>query len=429
MALWVFSQCVAMATILVLGVRLLPKIGALRRADVVVLMTRWGHGHTITGPDIARRVYRGKRCVFVVLSEFPLHNWKTALMWPDISVLFVPYTLGFRWKESPVSLPYPRWYIRLMPRALDKLARVLAKPGTPVLSLHQLYTSIPIPKSLQAPFDPRTGWWRAEPDERLRFLNVAYIWLQREVPVPHVHLPERWRRRVRSRLSAVVGQQQKPFCCLYLRQKGAGSSLSFESRRVGSPLVDYLDGVQALIQAGYQVAVTGDVQVPPGMSAQFGGMLVDARALRIDPQVFSLYAATEAALFVGETGGGTWLPGINGISRLVLNAYPYYYGYPNCWMFYKYVTDAQGRLVPYRELFEHHAYDWDLPGMTIHNNTGEEIRDAIAAFLQDLGHPAPAAEQGFQFPEHTWAFHARSKLSSTWLRRYRSSVPSEVRVP
>ena len=426
-ARWLVSQWAALLTGLTVGVRLVPNIRAVRHAEVVVLMTRWGHGHTITGPDIARRRYKGKRCIFIVLSEYPLHNWKTALMWPDITVLFVPYTLGFRWRQSPVSFPYPKWYVRLMPRALNKFARLVAPQDAAIISVHQLYTEVPFPQHLQAMFDPKTAWWRAEPDERLKFLNVAYIWLLREVPAPSVHLPERLRHKIKRRLIQAAGKEGKGLCCMYLRQKGAGSTLSFESRRVGSPLEDYVPGIETLIQNGYQVTVTGDVSVPKGMLSHFGGMLIDADALRVNPQVLSVYCATEADIFIGETGGGTWLPGINGIPRLVLNAFPYYYGYPNTWMFYKFVTDARGQLVPYQALFDEHAYDWDLPGMTIHNNSSHDIHSAIVSFLHDIRILGDVSHQNqFQFPKHTWAWHAQSKLSHAWLRKYSSTVPSEV---
>ena len=36
---------------------------------------------------------------------------------------------------------------------------------------------------------------------------------------------------------------------------------------------------------------------------EFGGTFVDAGSVGIDEQVFSLYAATESRLFIGETGG------------------------------------------------------------------------------------------------------------------------------
>jgi putative glycosyltransferase (TIGR04372 family) len=248
----------------------------------------------------------------------------------------------------------------------------------------------------------------------------------REVPAPKVQLPSQWRELLQRKLAAAAPSGKVKSCCLYLRQKGADSASAYETRRVGSPLEDYVDSIRLLNQAGYQVLVTGDVYVPSDLVHEFRGMLVDSRALGVNQQLFNLYAATEPDVWVGETGGGTWLPGINGIPRLVLNAFPYFYGYPNSVMFYKYVTDQAGELVPFQELFAHHAYDWDPPGWTVHNNTSREILDAIADFLEEVEGTEGKTAKGegeFQFPEHTWAWHAGARLSGAWLRRYHGLIP------
>ncbi len=150
-------------------------------------------------------------------------------------------------------------------------------------------------------------------------------------------------------------------------------------------------------------------------------MVLSSEFVGVKNDLWNLYAASEADIFVGETGGGTWLPGANGIPRLVLNAYPYFHGYPNSWMFYKMVRDQGGHLVHYRELFQKYAYSYEVPeGMTVHANTDEEITQAVAQFLTDIQAPfeTPTSEYGDFIPEHTWFRQAKAKLSPAFVRKF-----------
>ncbi len=186
-----------------------------------------------------------------------------------------------------------------------------------------------------------------------------------------------------------------------------------------------MGAIELLVNSGYQVWLTGDRDLPKPVFERFRGMVVSADYLGVKSNVWSLYAATEADIFVGETGGGTWLPGVNGIPRLVLNAYPYFYGFPRSWMFYKTVRDQAGHLMDYRELFRKYAYSYDIPpGMAVHPNTREEIAEAVSQFLMDIQTPsetlAPPEYDDF-IPEHTWFKQAHARLSPAFVRLFAAS--------
>lgn len=389
---------------------LLRAFPSLRRADVTVIMGEGGFGHTVTGPDALRRVFKGRRLAFIVLSEYGRHNRRVAQIWPDVAVIFMPLNLGMRIGRRIFACGLVKWYKRVAPEAVIALCRAMGQPGAEVFSLMEFYERLPLPSGLRSAIDGRLSrvhWW-----------HIAYTRLIREVPAPRVRIPERWRSTVSHGLARLGpgNVDGRWLCCLYLRQKGQGSDDIANRRRIGSPLEEYVAGIRVLIGAGYQVLLTGDVALPPPLFRSFGGLLVDARSAGVDKDVFSLFAATEADIFVGEVGGGTWLPGVNGIPRLVFNAFPYFYGFPNSWMYFKILTDQGGRPVDYRDLFANHAYDWEARGLKVHNNSSQEIAEAIVCFLQDLERPGEVSGNALMFPEYTWMRHAEARVSPVWLR-------------
>src|SRR5262249_13835945 len=162
-----------------------------------------------------------------------------------------------------------------------------------------------------------------------------------------LRLPCLVRDRIRSKLVAITKHGGVRLCGLYLRRKGEDSSDHTTNWRVGSPLFEYLPPLELLNDAGYQVILVGDGVLDPITFERCGGMLVDARSVNVNKDILDLFGATEVDIFIGETGGGLWLPGINHIPRLHLNAYPYFVAKPNSWIYYKTVTDRDGKLIHY----------------------------------------------------------------------------------
>ena len=254
---------------------------------------------------------------------------------------------------------------------------------------------------------------------------MGYFLLLTEVPAPAVRITPRWRDKLRRKLSRVpaLSQNIRGICVLYLRQKGVTSQDITERVRNGSPLEDYLPAVRLLNREGYQVLLTGDVELTPTLYREFGGMLADAKSLKIDERWFSLYALSEADIFVGENGGATHVPLINQIPCLILNVFPYFHGFPNSWMVYKTVRDQAGNLVHYDRIFSCHAFDYEIPGMTVHDNSSEEILQAVSSFLQDIQHgdqPDPNARVMARLPEHMRVRLTGARLSPAWLSLYQN---------
>ena len=381
------------------------------RAEVVVVMDEGGFAHTVTGPDLTRRMFSGRRCVFVSLESVWPYNRAIAAMWPDVRLLF--FSLNPRLGKRVVHLR--AWASQRLRDAVSALAcwviRRMAPAAARVVALPELQ------RMLAAAAPSAVG----NLHDSLRW-PMAYFALQRDVMAPPLRLPDHLRNGVLASLDRVeggavpVGEMRR--CCLYLRQKGAGSPDITSTRRVGSPVEDYRPALWCLVTHGYQVLVVGDVPVPGAIAREFHGMVLDAVALGVEAEVFDLYAATEADIAIGEAGGGLWLPVLNRIPTLIVNAFPYYLAFPGAWVHYKTARDSGGRLVHYSKLFADHAYDYELPGMTVHNNSPDEIRAAVACFLEDVGNPSAwerAATVVETLGAHTWLRLADARLSRAWL--------------
>src|SRR3989338_8133387 len=361
---------------------LVARFRLLQRVDVVIVMPEGGFGHTIYGPDMARRFFANQRCLVLVLSEDRRHNRRVAALWPDLHMVFLPLSFGIPWGRWRISLGDPHQMKPILDRLVRRTVRGLRRSPVQIYSLMELYERVARLALSSEPSDAVPFAYRA---------LIGYFTLLRDVPVPPMRLPRAWQRSVETALGRLgttmpFGQPIRS-CCLYLRQKGLGSSDLTNSRRVGSPPEAYLPAIRLLTEAGYRTLVVGEVDVPEAVYTRYGGMLVDAKRLGVRRDLFALYAGTTADLFIGENGGGLLPPLVNGIPSLSLNAFPYGHGFPNSWVYYKTVRDQEGRLVPLAKLFAEHTHDWELQGMSVHHNSAEEITRAVSCFLEDVAQP------------------------------------------
>ena len=107
---------IRVATILVLPVsamvwlmHLLRYVSDIRRSDVVVLMTNPpAFAHTIVGPDVARRMFKGQQCLFLVAFWKFGFNPLVSEIWSDIDVRFIRRVCSKRDMSTSSMGPHPR---------------------------------------------------------------------------------------------------------------------------------------------------------------------------------------------------------------------------------------------------------------------------------------------------------------------------------
>jgi len=387
-----------------------------RQTDVVVVMPEGGFGHTIHGPDVARRLYVGQRTVFVVLSEYQRHNCASSLIWPDISVFFLPLSIGFRASGRAWAFGQTPWLKNVIPPIIFALARWMSGSRIRRSTLMQLYTDIPVNEAYRREI-------AVIPAHRRHHLAVFRLMDETPAPPP-VHLPDKIRQPVVERLARLRNSSdiQERLCALYLRQRGPGDASTFG--RDGSTPDEYRAAIQLLVASGYQVLLTGDRILSVELYEEFRGMLLDYRFAKVDRKLFNIFAATEPHIFIGEHGGGSLLPGINRIPRLLVNMFPYYVALPHSWMYYKTVTDETGKMIHFKTLFSKYPYDFELPGMTLHSNTSNELAAAVKAFISDIAHPGPDpyANVLAGLSDNVWIKHLNdARLSPAFVRLFEGS--------
>lgn len=397
--------------------------GELRLSEAIIFMTKGGFGHTISGTDAARRFFRGKRPVFIIFSGSRRHNSKASVIWPDIRVIFITLNIGFKTPFGPLELPCAGRYKDNFIKVTSYFIKMI-NASADFYNLWDVYKKLPLPGEMGR-CEPKPRYLIEKPHYSPHLWPIAYFKLLRDVPAPKVHLPEKIRKKISSRLNLIlpgnISPYERRFCCLYLRSKGGDSKNITERSRAGSDFVDYIPAIKLLNKFNYQVLIVGDVIPDKKRMKEFNGMAANFSALRIPVEYFYLFAATEADIFIGETGGGVWLPGVNGIPSLLINAFPYGTGLPNSWVYYKRLRRKDGTQVSCDALFSDHLYQYHFEELSLENNTDDEIYNAVASFLSDLSSPNnydPFLNIRKKMSDYSWIKQSGARLSPAWCKTY-----------
>jgi putative glycosyltransferase (TIGR04372 family) len=393
----------ALAAILVSGLRLGLNLSRFRAAGIIVYLVEGGFGHTVTGPEAVRRFHAGKRPLLLFVSDRQYHNPLIATLYKDVDLLFLRCVWRVRLFGREFHLGGAGLKVRQILGAL--VVRTLrACTSVPIVTLHSVYDDLeklrpvmPVARTIPS-IRWMPAWWQ----------------LVRGKDLP-IHLPATHQDSIRSRINAFTNRKVERLCCLYLRQKDI-------SGRIGSPFEAYIPSIRLLIEKGYVVMITGDREPEPRYAEEFGRSMVCASYLKADPWVFDLFAATEAQIWVGDTGGGSWLSIINRIPMLVVNGFPYAFGVPGATMHYKFIIDNKsGERVHYSRLFRDHENDFELKGMTLKENTADEILAAVKTFIGEL-EGSPINDQGKAimqtFPDYTLGKFVDTRLAEDYLRAF-----------
>ena len=396
--------------------RLIPWCSRIAAADVVVLMTApTGFAHSLLGPDLARHMYPGKRCIFFVASWKYEHNYKVSLLWKDVDVVFIPRLItAVPYQGRVIAIPFLRWHDTMVVWLTQKLVNLVSRGRGKFHMLTELY------REALLSVTPLPGAKGAEASG-VDVISQLQI-LQMQMPAPPIRLPEAIRNDITLKMESLwrdAGHEEKAkICCLYLRFEARES---FTTRlRNSSPLEDHLSAVRLLNEAGYQVLLTGDFSIDSAVRESFRGGLVDAESLGTDGDIYQLFAATEADIFIGANGGGDLPAVINAIPSLYINWFPYSNGRKNAWVYFKSAQDHDGNLLPGRRLITDFVHDDAASFGTLVNNTQDEITDAVACFIEDVKNveaPDPYADVAALIPANTQFHITGARLSPAWVRR------------
>ena len=295
---------------LVWTLRLLRHAPTFLKSDVVVLMTSpTSFAHTVLGADTTRRLYPGKRCLFLVSSLRFEYNQAVRLLWPDITVIFSPrFMFAVSYKHRVVAIPFIAWHDKMAVTVTRIFTRFVAGRKAVFHTLMGLYEEM---LETYGHVNSSPEW--AKERSKLSFeITTAILKLQRSVPLSPIQLPEPIRGDMAKRLlkawEQFGGTSPPKICCLYIRNE---KRESWARLRNGSDLQSHLPAVKLLNEAGYQVLLTGDYDLDQGTRQDFRGGLVNAADIGIGNDLYQVFAATEADIFIGNNGGGETFAMVN----------------------------------------------------------------------------------------------------------------------
>jgi hypothetical protein len=380
------------------------------RSDVVLVMHQGGFGHTIHHPDLARRMFPGKRILCLCMFQRAAHNPLVARIWPDVQVIFLPIAFAWGRQNRKFPLPwFPGWKSLWLHRVLKRWF-----PTKMVLSIVELNEITRHYGHDSAGRRPASHW------------AFGYFELMRNVAAPPPpRLPLDLRRRAERAIRLRCTSADK-LCCLYLRVRGAAGDGDPSSwRRIGSPLQQYWPAVRALNSRGYTVLLVGDRVLDRETAEEFGDRLLDAASLRLSCDLLYLYAALQSDVAILECGGGSWLPIYRNMPHLVVNVLPYEFASPGGTIYYKAILRPDGEPEEPNLLFGAMVHEYDFSGHVVKDNNEEELEEAVADFIDNLDHPRPwgvAAADICNVPDGSWHRAMKSAVSPVWLKRYGKSI-------
>lgn len=391
------------------------KKSELRAMGRIVLMQVYSFGIIIEGTDAIRRKWRDEACGVIV--PYPIlgfrgradaNPWLTELN-GGFNIFLIPAIQGLNLVRPLRLFTWPqeaqlKFQSSFLPRLAAALPNVAVDPLWWVLE----------------DFEPQRELSRG--NENYGFHVVAAA-LRMERPTPGVHLKPEVRRMARAAVQAASAPDLARTANFYMRQKNTTDSMS--KLRNGGPFEDYLPAIEVLTRRGFVVLVNGDVKIPSDLRDAWKGRLLDAEACGLDGGLFSLYAATECDISIGEPGGGFWLPTINGTPSLMINAFPLYMGREHTTLLFKGLRTKAGERIPIATQLRERIYDHHCADLDLCNNSPEEIAAAVEEFLDFTESEAtPTLPHSLVdlLPWDSFARICRSRYSPVWLRQDEQAV-------
>lgn len=347
----------------------LQKIACVRR---IVMLTEGGFGHTVIAPDIARRVFPDQKTLVIIFSNKGRHNWCLAKVWTDIDVIHLWKYLYCYSRLQSVYLPQVvLWILRFPLRkqvymvTADLELKDAPKYGawTEPVSLYQTFVNQQIncygpicqPHHLANEF---LLYWI-----RCVFLN----------PMPQPSLPLALEKSFMLKMEEIQ-PDRGGVLAVYMRRKGEGGD---GLARCGGDYEDYRPIFETARRRGLLVLVLGDrplEECPPDMREY----LRDARSFDLDNDWYSLAAVIKSDYFVGDPGGGSLLPCLMQMPKLMVNAFPYSQAWPEFLLLYKRLMDSEGRRISLARCFNEYPWTYDFETeYVLTNNTSTELAAAM----------------------------------------------------
>lgn len=388
---------------------------SIRRAKVILLpsVTK-NFGYTVMIPDTARRIWPGQALYLMSWEPGGTQNRHVARLWSDIEVQAVRRPcLFFRVFGRPIRLP-DHGLVEPLAFRMTRLVAKLLGPGISVLDHEDLYAhAIEAARNTDEGADMTlTG----EKSYDALIGNAAWGILTQRKPSSLLKFRSEEREQFRRNIAQITGTDARRLCAVHLRHDHVHAGHA----RNGSGAAAWPDAIRALVDANYTVLLSGDEGIDDPSP-----FVLDEHKLNMDREIFRLMAATEADIFIGDSGAGGLITAINKVPMLVFNAYPLLSALPGSWNYPKLLRssiagagrqgtadDRSFSVSEMRELLHRRPFapfignDHEIESLAV---PASDIRSAVIWFLDNLttlNDPAPAIgskEQALMSALPAWA--------------------------
>ncbi|PPR59699.1 MAG: hypothetical protein CFH10_01808 [Alphaproteobacteria bacterium MarineAlpha4_Bin2] len=386
----------------------------------VILQSRKTHGFgtTFNALEVLRRLHPDKRILYFAFNEKGNHNRKLGMIFGDTVRFFSiqrPELIFHKFLGKPVIMP-PRWLHDRIAVALNRIwiatfaKKTIETYKDPLALYDHLYEVLGRKGLLPASVIKQDNW----------NIDGAIGLLIENYSAEPLCLPDEIRREIYSQIDRQVERTSKTqirFCGIWFKMDPPTEKLW----KNGSSVDHYVAAIELILDAGYVVLWHGDRPLPTELRRRFSGCVFDHCTLNLDKDIFNLFVPTEADIFIGDSGPGTWMAGLMGTATLGLNLYPIGVAIGIDWSYFKNVVDGKGNKVPYDELlplcppaYDKAPEDWRSTTMDT-----KEIREAVEAFLAN---PRPVGND-----PHAWVLELLPEWSSLRMTRKGRLSPAWIR--
>jgi len=397
-------------------IQILNNIKYLRSTDLIIVAPGLGFGHSITGIDIMRRFYYNMNTIFIMIG-WGYHNPYVTSLWGKTKVIYLKSYINTRMVNSRYFVLVNKIILNIIYNVIIYFIKWVSK--TKVLELKDMYQASLT--SVKKGFNAINRYMDEYP-LNYGFQVIPWYYLIKEIKARRAQLPKDYKNKILAEIVSFTEKSElhtiNSFCCIYIRAKGVNTKNISSKMRDGGSIETYLPSIRRIIKAGYIIFIIGDIEIDQKYIKEFNYRVVSSEFLKIDKELFILFAATEANIFIGNYGGGATVPIVNEIPTLIVNALPFGIGSANAQLLFKTVRYKNGALVDYLKLFNDHPYDYTLDSYNIDNNSAEEIDLAVKYFLADLKHANFNSKEDDIIkilPDDLLIKHINSKISKAWL--------------
>ncbi len=184
------------------------------------------------------------------------------------------------------------------------------------------------------------------------------------------------------------------FVCLHVREAGFRNEPRYNLLRNAS-ILNYIEGIKLITQRGGWVVRLGDKSMTPLPPME---RVFDYALSPLKSQFMDLYLISECRFFIGTNSGPQDVARLFQKRELLLNVCEWLYSWPvrprDRMITKHHFSTSMGRFLSVQETFEASLdclYYFHVGRGTyeLHENTSDEIRDAVQEFLDESSPPSP----------------------------------------